>query len=563
MSKERFWQKSYPQGLSTDMPDVPYDNLVDFYDTYTDKFNDRVAFNSFGTELTYQQVKTYSEKIAAFLQHHAKPGANIGIMTPNCLQYPILVQAIHRAGMVSVNFNPLSTSYELSKIVIDCDLDTLFIWDGSADILDELHDLSEQARETIQHVVVFSIFDHFPWIKKTLAKLFKNPASDYTLEDYDVVNYADIKDNNLSFDAAVGQQRAMSDLAFLQYTGGTTGNPKGVKLLHSNILSNIAQIDAYLTEDVSADRKQNAITALPLYHIFALTANFLVMFRLGKENILITNPRDIGGFIKILQKTPPNIITGVNTLFNAMVNHEDFHKVDFSNLVLSLGGGMSVRKDTADKWQQITGCFILEAYGLSETSPAATINPFTMTAYNGSIGLPIPGTDIIIADDDGNDVGIETEGEILIKGPQVTPGYWKNDTETESAFHNGWLKTGDVGRVDENGFFYIMTRKKDMIVVSGFNVYPREVEQVVNTFDGVVESVCIGVDSKKTGEAIKAYVVAEKHIETKAIIAYCRERLSAYKVPKQFEFVDSLPKSNVGKLLRKDVRDLESQTHHD
>lgn len=560
MKKERFWQKSYPKGYSTDMPEIPYDNLVDFYDTYTDKFHDRIAFDSYGTQLNYQQVKAYSENIAAYLQQHSKPNANVAIMAPNCLQYPILVQAIHRAGMVSVNLNPLLTSYELSQVVIDSGLDTLFIWDGSADTLDEL---TEEASKIIKKVIVLSIFDHFPFAKRTFAKLLKNPASNYSLAAYDFVKYADIKENNLPFDASIGQQKPIDSLAFLQYTGGTTGSPKGVKLLHSNLLSNIAQVDSYLGDNISAEKKQNAITALPLYHIFALTANFLVMFRLGKKNILISDPRDIASFIKILRKNPPNIITGVNTLFNALIAHPDFHKVDFSHLVLSLGGGMSVRKETADKWKKTTGCFILEAYGLSETSPAATINPAHLSEYNGSIGLPIPGTDIIIADDEGNDLGIEKTGEILIKGPQVTPGYWNNDKETEQAFHNGWLKTGDVGKVDENGFFYILSRKKDMVVVSGFNVYPKQVEQVINSIDGIVESVCIGVPSERSGEALKVYIVADKHIDKEFIIAYCRKKLSAYKVPKLIEFVDSLPKSNVGKILRKNVRDIEAQAQND
>lgn len=563
MNTERFWQKSYPEGCSTDMPAIPYDNLVDFYATYTERFADRVAFNSFGTKLTFQEISDYSDKLAAYLQQHATPSANIGIMTPNCLQYPILVQAIHKAGMVSVNINPLLTCYELSQIVVDCDLDTLFIWDGSADILDELAELNPAAKTSIKRVVVLSLFDHFSFAKRTIAKWLKNPASDYKLDGYEVTDYADIKDNDLPFDATVGRQRSIDDLAFLQYTGGTTGLPKGVKLLHANILANIAQVDAYLTDEISADKMQNVITALPLYHIFALTANFFVMFRLGKENILITNPRDIPSFIKTLRKNPPNIIIGVNTLFNALMNHEDFAKVDFSGLVLSLGGGMSVRQETADKWQQVTGGFILEAYGLSETSPAATINPFHVSAYNGSIGLPIPGTDMMIADDEGNNLGIEQVGEIWIKGPQVTPGYWNKDDETANAFHDGWLKTGDVGKVDENGFFYILTRKKDMIVVSGFNVYPKEVEQAINAMDGITESVCIGIESAKTGEAIKAFIVAEKDIDTDSLIAHCRKRLSAYKVPKQFEFVESLPKNNVGKLLRKDMRDSEDKSQHD
>lgn len=557
MNNERFWQKSYPAGCSTDMPDIPYDNLVDFYDTYSEKFHDRVAFTSYGTALTYAQIKSYSEHIAAYLQHHAEPNANIGIMAPNCLQYPMLVQGIHRAGMVSVNLNPLLTSYELSQIVVDSGIDTLFVWDGAADILDKVDD---SVKAIIKRVVVLSIFDHFPFAKRTLAKWLKNPASDYVLADYEVDNYADIKGNELPFDASIGRQQPIESLAFLQYTGGTTGLPKGVKLLHSNILANIVQVTAYIGDEIGLESQQNVITALPLYHIFALTANFFSMFRLGKENVLITDPRNIAAFIKTLRKNPPNIMTGVNTLFNALVEHPDFHTVDFSGLVITLGGGMSVRKDTADKWQSATGCFILEAYGLSETSPAATINPYHTSAYNGSIGLPIPGTDIIIADDDGNDLGIEAEGEILIKGPQVTPGYWRNDAETAQAFHNDWLKTGDVGKMDKNGFIYILTRKKDMIVVSGFNVYPKEVEQVINTIGHGVESVCIGVENDKTGEAIKAYIASEQVIDQAALIAHCKARLSAYKVPKQFVFVDSLPKSNVGKLLRQNVRDLESQT---
>lgn len=549
------WLERYPSDIQPSMDEIPFKHLVDFYNHANKKYASQPAFSSFDVELNYQQTQDFSTQIAAWLQQHATLGANIAISSPNCLQYPVIVQAIHRAGMVVTNLNPLLTSRELGQILADSGAEIIFVWNGSAHTLDGL-----TIDNNLNQVVVMSLAEYFPGLKRCIIdfvlKRVKKIIPAFTLDNFSVTPFDAVTNNNHILDQAHLSQINHQSLAFLQYTGGTTGQPKGVMLSHGNMLSNLTQATQFLPKEVMSKAK-NVITALPLYHIFALTANYYVMYGLGVKNVLITNPRDIPAFIKILLKNPPHIITGVNTLFNALLNNEKLAKVDFSQLKISLGGGMSVQKATSDQWLAATNCFILEAYGLSETSPAVTINPHNITNYNASIGLPLPDTEIDILDDEGNSVAIEESGELVVKGPQVMSGYWHNEAETTQAFtKDGWFKTGDIAKMDAEGFLYLLDRKKDMIVVSGFNVYPAEIEQVISQIDGVLECACIGIPDEHSGEIVKIFIVQKPqfNLNKEAIIDHCKHELSAYKVPKQIEFSPELPKTNIGKVLRRALR---------
>lgn len=545
------WLAYYPKSVDKEIGPISYQNLVEFYDQACEQFNHRVAFNSLGAEITFAQVQSASKRIAAWLQKQYSVGSKIALISPNALAYPVIVQAIHRAGMVAVNINPLLTARELDEILLDSEVETVFVWDGSAHLLDKV---GEKAKKQVKTVVVFKLTHYFPLWKGMMIdivlKRVKKLIAPYSLQSYQQVLNLSIVDDGEKVQATHCNHQT---IAFLQYTGGTTGRSKGVILTHGNLLSNITQATQYLPPGIA--QSENVVTALPLYHIFALTANFYIMFGLGIKNVLITNPRDLSTFIKILIKNPPHIMVGVNTLFNALVNHQAIQKVDFSHLKLSLGGGMSVQKDTSEQWLKVTGCFILEAYGLSETSPAVTINPHDTTEFTGSIGLPIPGTEICIVDEREQAVACDEEGELCVRGPQVTQGYWKNKQATQEAFtqQGQWFKTGDIVRMNEKGFVYLLDRKKDMVVVSGFNVYPVEVEQIINQLSGVFECSCVGVSDDKTGEALKAFIIRAENsaITEKDITAHCEQNLTAYKVPKKIEFVSDFPRSNVGKVLRR------------
>lgn len=548
------WIECYPESVEKDIKPIKHQNLVEFYNEFGEKYKSRVAFQSFGVELTFNQVQVASKRIATWLKNKHPKGSRIALISPNTLSYPIIVQAIHRAGMVAVNINPLLTHRELSQILIDSGVQTVFIWNGSAHLLDQV---GQEVKNQINTVVVTKISHYFPKIKGLIfdfvLKKIKKLIADFDLYGYkEVLSLDEINQNDeITNENEVYARR--EDMAFLQYTGGTTGRSKGVILTHGNLLSNITQATQFLPSDIHYC--QNVITALPLYHIFALTANFYVMYGIGIKNILITNPRDIANFIKILIANPPHIMVGVNTLFNALTTHTDITKVDFSQLQLSLGGGMSVQKSTSDKWVEITGCFILEAYGLSETSPAVTINPYDVSNFTGSIGLPVPGTEINIINEKNQSVALGEEGELCVRGPQVTQGYWKNAEATKEAFtqEGNWFKTGDIVKMDEKGYIYLLDRKKDMVIVSGFNVYPVEVEQVINQIAGVFECSCIGVADEKTGETVKAFIIKEEgsHLNEQQIIDQCKDKLTSYKVPKHVEFVKDFPRSNVGKVLRR------------
>jgi long-chain acyl-CoA synthetase len=511
--------------------------------------------------LTFEQIDEASRAMAAWLQSKGlAKGARVALMMPNVPQYMVAIAAVLRAGYVVVNVNPLYTPRELEHQLKDSGAEAIFILENFATTLQEVI-----ARTSVKHTVLASMGDLLPFPKGALVNFVvrhvKKMVPAFTLPDTAACKLTKFKD-------ALSQGRALKynrpalkpdDVAFLQYTGGTTGVSKGATLLHRNVVANILQNEAWFKPELGklGDQPLVVVCALPLYHIFALTVCFLMGARMGSMNVLIANPRDIDGFIKTLMKYRINQFPAVNTLFNALVNHPDFTKIDFSGLKVSNGGGMAVQQATADKWRKVTGCPIVEGYGLSETSPVATVNRLDLTEFNGSIGYPIPSTDIAILDDDGNHLDIGGVGEISIRGPQVMAGYWNRPDETAKVMTaDGFFRTGDIGVMDSGGLVKIVDRKKDMILVSGFNVYPNEVEQVVNMHPGVLECAAVGVPDEKSGEAVKLYVVRKDTTLTEAALkAYCHQQLTGYKCPKHVEFRNDLPKTNVGKILRRELRD--------
>ena len=551
---DKIWLNRYPKGVGADIDTESTDTLVNIIEDGCRDFRDKVAFSNMDCDLTYGELEKLSRDFAAYLQNDLgfAKGDRVAIMMPNLLQYPIALFGILRAGMVAVNVNPLYTARELEHQLSDAGARAIVIVENFAATLEQVRD-----KVALEAVITTQIGDCLPTIKRTLVnfvvKRVKRMVPSFSLPGAVTFNDTLKKGASAQFKPADVKP---DDIAFLQYTGGTTGLAKGATLLHRNMVANIAQAGQWL--DPWTERGQEVIiTPLPLYHVFALTANCLVFLQQGGKNILITNPRDIPALAKEFEKHQPTAFTGVNTLFNALVNDENFAKLDFSRLKLTLGGGAAVQRAVAEKWKKITGIPLIEAYGLTETSPAACINPLDLDDYNGSIGLPIPSTEVVIRDDDGNDLPTGEPGELCIRGPQVMHGYWNKPEENEKTFFpDGFLRTGDVAKMDEQGFFYIVDRKKDMILVSGFNVYPNEIEDVVAQHPKVLEAACIGVDDEKSGEAVKIFVVKkEDSLTDKELISFCREQLTGYKVPKQVVFIDELPKSNVGKILRKDLRD--------
>jgi long-chain acyl-CoA synthetase len=554
MSQDRPWFKSYPQGVPQEIDLDEYRSIVSVFDDAVSKYSDRPAFSNFGKSLNYSDIEVYSRHFAAYLlgELKLKKGDRVAIMMPNCLQYPIAIFGILRAGLTVVNVNPMYTARELKHQLIDSGASGLLVVDNFG------HTVQEVAADTpLKQVITTGLGD--------LLGFPKGPIINFVLKyvkklipDYDIPGAVRFKDT-----LTLGRMHKLPDLdidsediAFLQYTGGTTGVSKGAMLTHRNLVANMQQAGVWVGTGLDYGNEV-IITALPLYHIFALTANGLVFMKLGGLNHLISNPRDMPGFVKELQKTRFTAITGVNTLFNGLLNTPGFDQVDFSNLKMTLGGGMAVQRAVADKWKKVTGVTLVEAYGLTETSPAACINPMDLKAYNGAIGLPIPSTDVCLKDDDGATLTVLGEvGELCIKGPQVMKGYWQRPEETANVIDaDGWLHTGDMAKTDENGFFYIVDRKKDMILVSGFNVYPNEVEDVIASMEGVLEVAAIGVPDEKSGEAVKVFVVRkDPALTADQIKAYCRENLTGYKQPKLVEFRTELPKTNVGKILRKELR---------
>ncbi|MAZ39563.1 MAG: long-chain-fatty-acid--CoA ligase [Legionellales bacterium] len=552
---DKIWLKNYPNNIPHEINPEAFQSVVDVFEQGVVKFKHNEAFENMGTSITYHQLDKLTQAFAAYLTEtlSCKAGDRVAIMMPNLLQYPICLFGALRAGLTVVNVNPLYTRRELLHQVYDAGVETIIVLANFADTVQHV-----VAESKIKNVIITEIGDLFPSVKKTVinfaVKYLKKMVPDYHIPNAIKLTTVLEQGAKLPFKRLCIRPE---DIAFLQYTGGTTGVAKGAILTHRNIIANLEQTSAWV-KSILQEGKEIIITPLPLYHIFSLLANCLLFIKVGGKNILITNPRDIKDFVKTLKKVEKfTALTGVNTLFNALANNSEFKQLDFSHLKFALGGGMAVQKAVAEQWEKVTGHPLLEAYGLTETSPAVTINPLNMQHYNGSIGLPIPSTEISIRDDDGKEVTIGEVGELCVRGPQVMRGYWNKPEETKASFtQDGFLKTGDMASVDSNGFVYIRERKKDMIVVSGFNVYPNEVESVIVSHPGVLEAAVVGVPQKISGEMVKAFIVKKDPDLTKEqVIAYCRENLTAYKVPKVVAFRDDLPKTNVGKILRRVLRD--------
>jgi long-chain acyl-CoA synthetase len=549
---ERIWLKAYPKGVPAEIDVNAYASIRDVFDQVIGQFAPRAAYTCMGKSITFAELDAASAAFGAFLQGRGlKKGARVALMMPNILQYPVCLFGVLRAGYTVVNTNPLYTPRELEHQLADSGAETIVVVENFAHTVQEV-----VGRTAVKQVVVTSIGEMLGW---------KGPLVDFVLRHVKkmIPEWSLPGSIRLSEALAEGRGRKLEhvpithdDIAFLQYTGGTTGVAKGAMLLHRNIIANLLQARAWLKPFLGAERHV-ILTPLPLYHIFSLTANCLIFMTIGAENVLITNPRDIPGFVKEMSKHRFTAFTGVNTLFNALLNNADFAKLDFSSLRLTLGGGMAVQKAVAERWKQVTGVPLIEAYGLTETSPAATMNPLDLPAYNGAIGLPIPSTELVLRDDEGIDVPTGQPGEICIRGPQVMAGYWQRPDETANALDaDGWLATGDIGVMDDRGFVRIVDRKKDMILVSGFNVYPNEIESVVVMHPGVLECAAIGVPDAKSGEAVKLFVVRkDETLTSEVLLAHCREHLTGYKCPREIEFRAELPKSNVGKILRRELRD--------
>ncbi|MEM6185350.1 long-chain-fatty-acid--CoA ligase FadD [Shewanella vaxholmensis] len=548
------WINHLPKDVPAEINVEQYSSLVDMFETAVAKYEDQPAFINMGATLTYRKLEERSRAFAAYLQNELKleKGDRVALMMPNLLQYPIALFGVLRAGMVVVNVNPLYTPRELKHQLIDSGAKAIVVVSNFARTLEEVVE-----QTPVESVIITSLGDQLSAPKRTLVN-FVVKYIKKLVPKYDLPHALSMRDT-LSTGRRmqyIKPEVTNDDLAFLQYTGGTTGVSKGAMLTHGNIVANVLQADGAYSPALN-DGSEFVVTALPLYHIFALTVNCLLFLHKGSQNLLITNPRDIPGFVAELKKYPFTALTGVNTLFNALVNSDDFSQLDFSRLKLSIGGGMAVQKAVADKWQAITKTRLLEGYGLTEASPLLTCCPYNLDGYNGSIGFPAPSTLIQIRNDDGKVLAQGETGELFGKGPQVMKGYWQRPEETAKVIDtDGWLATGDIGYMDEKGFFYIVDRKKDMILVSGFNVFPNEVEEVVALHPKVIEVAAVGVPNDASGELVKVFVVAkDKSLTAEDIIKHCRIHLTGYKVPKLVEFRNELPKTNVGKILRRELRD--------
>jgi long-chain acyl-CoA synthetase len=553
---EKIWLKSYPPGVPAEIDATQYRSLVHLFEESFQKYASRNAFVCMDKFMTYAELDQYSKRLGAWLQSRGmKKGARVAVMMPNVLQYPVAIAAILRAGYTVVNVNPLYTPRELEHQLNDSGAEAIIILENFATTLEQV-----LPRTQVKHIIVANMGEMLGGLKGHIVNFVVRNVKKL-VPPFSLPNAVRFKD-------ALGHARSMKltpvelrheDVAFLQYTGGTTGVSKGATLTHRNIIANLLQMQAWSAPklaDLPPDER-TIICALPLYHIFALTVCAMWGIREGGLNVLIPNPRDIGGFIKELAKYRFNMLPAVNTLYNALLNHPDFTKLDFSGLKVANGGGMAVQKAVADKWLAATGVTIVEGYGLSETAPVATANRFDSTEFSGMIGVPIPSTEVAILDDAGNEVPLGTPGEIAIRGPQVMAGYWNRPEETAKVMTaDGYFKSGDVGVMDERGYVKIVDRKKDMILVSGFNVYPNEIEDVVASHPGVLECACIGVPDEHSGEAVKVFVVKkDPGLTTEMLMDYCKQNLTGYKKPKYIEFRTELPKTNVGKILRRMLRD--------
>jgi len=553
MKMEKIWLKSYPEGVPAEIDNTQYRSVTHLLEESFRKYADRNAFVCMDKFMTYGELDQLSQKMGAWLQSKGlQPGARVAIMMPNVLQYPVAMAAILRAGYTVVNVNPLYTPRELQHQLVDSGAEVIVVLENFATTVQQV-----VAQTPVKHVIVASMGDLLGGLKGALVNFVvrnvKKMVPAYSLP------------GSISFKKVLAEGSGMTlqpaklghdDIAFLQYTGGTTGVSKGAILLHRNVISNVLQNEAWL-QMKSGGEQMVFVSALPLYHIYSLTISAFMSMRTGGLSLLIPNPRDIPGFVKELSKYKVTVLPAVNTLYNALLNNPDFAKLDFSSYKLCNGGGMAVQKSVAERWLKVTGTPIIEGYGLSETSPVATANRIDIKEFTGTIGLPIPSTEVAILDDDGLPLPLGATGEIAIRGPQVMAGYWNRPEETaKSMTADGFFKTGDVGIMDENGFTRIVDRKKDMIIVSGFNVYPNEVEGVVAAHPGVLEVACIGVPDKNSGEAVKLFIVRkDPNLTAEQVLDFCKHELTAYKKPKYIEFRDELPKTNVGKILRRQLRD--------
>lgn len=550
---EKIWLKNYPKGVSPEVDLSKYDSLVDIYEESIRMFSSKKAFTNMGVSLTFSELDKKVDQFASFLQNELKlkKGDRIAIQMPNVLQFPIILFAALKVGLTVVNTNPLYTAKEMQHQFKDSGAKAIVILANYAHLLESII-----KNTSIESVVVTEIGDLFPTPKRILVnsvvKFIKKMVPAYNLPSAYSFRQA----------LAIGSKKPMTkvpttqeDIAFLQYTGGTTGVAKGAMLLHRNVLANVLQIRDWMIPKLR-EGEEVAIAALPLYHIFALTLNCLGLLRYGAENILITNPRDIPGFIKELKKTPFSVFAGVNTLFNGLMNNPEFATVNFDRMKIAVAGAMTLQKSVAERWMKMTKAVIVEGYGLTEASPVVSCNPIDGTDRVGTIGLPFPSTDIRLVNDDNVEVPMGEPGELICKGPQVMKGYWNQPEETAKVLNDGWLHTGDIAVIDNDGFLRIVDRKKDMILVSGFNVYPNEVEDAIASHPGVLEVAAIGVPDEHSGEAVKAVVVKkDPALTAEDVIAYAKKSLTNYKVPRQVEFRNELPKTNVGKILRRALRD--------
>ncbi|WP_127716647.1 long-chain-fatty-acid--CoA ligase [Halobacteriovorax sp. HLS] len=548
------WQNEYQEGVPHEIDASKYNSIPELLEESFSKFSQKPAFHCMGKSLTYGEIDLQSRKFASYLQNelNLKKGDRVALMMPNILQYPVALFGVLRAGMVAVNVNPLYTARELEHQLTDSGSKAIVIFENSASVLEDI-----VSNTPVEHVLTTQIGDMLGFPKSMIVNfVIKNVKK--MVPSWSIQGARDFTACVNSGDETkfIRPEIKADETAFLQYTGGTTGVSKGAELIHSNIIANLMQAKAWISP-VTEEGNEIIITPLPLYHIFSLTANCFTFSTVGALNVLITNPRDMPGFVKELKKWKFTAFTGVNTLFNGLLNTPGFETVDFSKLKLTLGGGMAVQKPVAEKWKTVTGTPLIEAYGLTETSPAACINPMDLKAYNGSIGLPVSSTEVVIKNDDGETLGVGEIGEICIKGPQVMKGYWNRPEETAKVMTpDGFFKSGDIGVMDERGFFKIVDRKKDMILVSGFNVYPNEIEDVISSHPKVFECAAVGAPDEKSGEVVKLFVVKKDESLTKEELkAFCKENLTGYKVPRIYEFREELPKSNVGKILRKDLRD--------
>ena len=550
---EKVWLRNYPEGVSAEAEVDAYDSITALFEESVRRFSDRPAYSSFGVTITYRDLDEQSRALAAHLQGLGlDPGDRVAIMMPNLLANPVAIFGVLLAGLTVVNTNPLYTPRELEHQLTDSGARAIVIVENFASVLAEVI-----GRTRVEHVVLVRMGDGLGFPKSALinfvVRRVKKMVPSFHLPD--AVRFPDALDQGRG-KSLRPSEAGREDAAFLQYTGGTTGVAKGAALAHGNVVSNLQQTSSWIGRQFEPGQEV-FVTALPLYHIFSLVANCLTGMKYGALNVLITNPRDMPAFVKTIAKLRFSVITGVNTLYNGLLNTPGFDSVDFSRLKLAVGGGMAMQRAVAERWREVTGVPVVEAYGLTETSPAAVANRLDQTEFTGAIGLPLPSTEVSIRDDDGNEVGFDTPGELCVRGPQVMQGYWgRPEATAEVLSEDGWLRTGDVATIDEEGYLRIVDRKKDMIIVSGFNVYPNEIEDVVALHPGVLEVGAVGVPDEHSGEAPKIVVVKkDPALTSEALIEHCRGQLTGYKVPRHVEFRDELPKTNVGKVLRRELRE--------